>query len=319
MPNSSGFSRNLKTSARSTPTGCREICALWSSIWTLARAPPTIMRGADSAFTRSFREPFAASSCSMKPASQAFARQQSTHSLDPSTKMHSVAPRLRASMPTEPVPEKRSSTRTDRSSKRCIEVNWLKSASRTFSIMGLMYTGGCSKRLLLAMPVVTRNLEGYFQLLCANGAPCANRHSTFCLDRFDRPFAWCEPPLTFAVRFCLWISMKWLGTSVFTISSGPGSRTSSCELVLLGTERSSSGWVSSLKPSASGCSARRALPARWQRERPRTTIRVATAAAEAVLAPHTLQSVLALRLSSRATAGLAVQDAGVNKVARETG
>jgi len=68
-----------------------------------------------------------------------------------------------------------------------MEVTWLKSASLTRSIVGLICTGGCSSRLLFATPVEIRNLDGKSQFLCARGAPWASRHCTFCFERFDRP------------------------------------------------------------------------------------------------------------------------------------
>mmetsp|Transcript_99850 Transcript_99850/g.317001 ORF Transcript_99850/g.317001 Transcript_99850/m.317001 type:complete len:276 (+) Transcript_99850:993-1820(+) len=96
------------------------------------------------------------------------------------------------------------------------------------------------------MPVDTRSLEGKSQFLCASGAPCLSLHSTFCRDRFDRPFTCPGPPPRVFVLLCLWISRNLFGTSVFTSSSGPGNSTSICE------PRASRGMMSSagLAPAA---------------------------------------------------------------------
>mmetsp|Transcript_59964 Transcript_59964/g.143186 ORF Transcript_59964/g.143186 Transcript_59964/m.143186 type:complete len:256 (+) Transcript_59964:767-1534(+) len=155
---------------------------------------------------------------------------QSTQSFDESTKTHSAAPRLSASIPTEPVPVKRSRWRTERSSKRCMAVTWLKRASRTRSIVGLTMTpAGCSSRRRFAVPVLTRSREGKAQFLCASGGPCFKRHSTFCLERLERPQAWPGPPLTLFVGLVLLMLSQWLGTSTLTSSLDPGASVSSCE------------------------------------------------------------------------------------------
>mmetsp|Transcript_96985 Transcript_96985/g.296428 ORF Transcript_96985/g.296428 Transcript_96985/m.296428 type:complete len:203 (-) Transcript_96985:107-715(-) len=195
-------------SAWRAPTGWRETCMRATSICLIARGPPIIIKGSDRLCWRSFMVPFAASSCSRKPANHALAMEQSVHSFLLSTKTHSVAPRLKASMPTEPVPENRSRARTVRSSKRPMLLSMLNIDSRTMAFIGLISgRSGCSSRRPLAMPLFTTHRDGKSQLLCDRGGPCFSLHSNFFFDLPERAKACClflifALPLRFALTSC---------------------------------------------------------------------------------------------------------------------